>query len=361
LIALAFFGIWGSLRMQVETDFTKNFRASSQLVRGYQVVESQLGGAGVWDIMLPAPVNLTEDYLDSVLQLEEHLRQIQADNGSAALRLTKVLSIADANAAACTSSWLASLPLVTRLEGMRAAMPVFTQALLTPTSMTADVRWLRIMLRSHEQITAAQKDRLIELVTQKVAQFTTSEQWLRHFQQPPPAAEVTGYYVMLGRLVGSILSDQWKCFLLATLGILLIMTLATRSFYLALAALVPNALPVFLVLGAMGWCGLSVNMGAAMIAAVSMGLSIDSSIHYLLHMQRQMRLGRPAIKAMRSAQENVGLALVLATAALIAGFLSLCFSQFVPTIVFGVLVSLTMLGGLIGNLIVLPLLVAPRK
>ena len=64
---------------------------------------------------------------------------------------------------------------------------------------------------------------------------------------------------------------------------------------------------------------------------------------------------------MRSAQENVGLALVLATAALMAGFLSLCLSQFVPTIVFGVLVSLTMLGGLIGNLIVLPLLIAPRR
>ncbi len=139
------------------------------------------------------------------------------------------------------------------------------------------------------------------------------------------------------------------------------MTIATRSLKLAVAALIPNALPVFLVLGAMGWMGMSVNMGAAMIAAVSMGLSIDSSIHYLLHIKRQVATGRPEVKAMRSAQENVGLALVLATAALMAGFLSLCVSQFVPTIVFGVLVSLTMLGGLIGNLIVLPLLIAPRK
>ncbi len=162
---------------------------------------------------------------------------------------------------------------------------------------------------------------------------------------------------MLGRLVSNVLSDQWICFLLATLGILVVTTIATRSLRQALAALVPNALPVFLVLGAMGWMGMSVNMGAAMIAAVSMGLSIDSSIHYLSHMRRLTVSGKPAVKAMRSAQENVGLALVLATLALMAGFLSLCVSQFVPTIVFGVLVTLTMLGGLIGNLVVLPLLI----
>ncbi len=145
---------------------------------------------------------------------------------------------------------------------------------------------------------------------------------------------------MLGRLVSNVLSDQWLCFLLATIGILVITTIATRSLRQALAALVPNALPVFLVLGAMGWMGMSVNMGAAMIAAVSMGLSIDSSIHYLAHMRRLVTGGKPEVKAMRSAQENVGLALVLATLALMAGFLSLCVSQFVPTIVFGVLVTL---------------------
>ena len=77
-------------------------------------------------------------------------------------------------------------------------------------------------------------------------------------------------------------------------------------------------------------------------------------------MRRQTQSGRPAVKAMRSAQENVGLTLVLATVALMAGFLSLCFSQFVPTVVFGVLVSLTMLDGLVGNLIILPLLIAGK-
>ncbi len=72
-----------------------------------------------------------------------------------------------------------------------------------------------------------------------------------------------------------------------------------------------------------------VNMGAATIAAVSMGLSIDSSIHYLMHYQNRLRSGDRPLKSLRSAQENVGFAVVLATVALIAGFLALAVSEFV--------------------------------
>jgi uncharacterized protein len=361
LVVLAVLGVWGSLRMQVETDFTRNFREDSSLVRGYRLVESELGGAGVWDVMLPAPRDITADYLAQIHQLQGRLRDLQVGTGARPLRLTKVLSIADADQAAQSGTLLSALPVAARLEGMRAALPAFTGALLTPTDHPEPTRWLRIMLRSREQAPAQQKWQLIEAVQREVADFTASPAWQAQFASVnAPAAEVTGYYIMLVRLVSSILSDQWRCFLLATVGIFITMTLATRSPWLGAAALVPNALPIFLVLGGMGWIGMRVNMGAAMIAAVSMGLSIDSSIHYLMHMQRLAARGIPLAKAVRSAQENVGLALVLSTIALIAGFLSLCVSQFVPTIVFGVLVSLTMLGGLIGNLVVLPLLIAPR-
>jgi predicted RND superfamily exporter protein len=310
--------------------------------------------------MLPAPLTITESYLASVRQLEDQLRSIETSEAAGKLKLTKVLSMADAEQAARSGPLLAALPLSARLEGMRHAMPVFSGALLTAASKDEPTRWLRIMLRSREQSSAEAKSELVDEVNRTVTQFTQTPEWQQHFSSAPPAAEVTGYYVMLGRLVSNVLSDQWLCFLLATVGILIVTTIATRSLRQAAAALVPNALPVFLVLGGMGWLGMSVNMGAAMIAAVSMGLSIDSSIHYLSHMRRLVIGGKNEVKAMRSAQENVGLALVLATAALIAGFMSLCFSQFVPTIVFGLLVTLTMLGGLIGNLIVLPLLISRK-
>ncbi|MCC6508111.1 MAG: MMPL family transporter, partial [Pirellulaceae bacterium] len=362
LFGLALLGISGGFMMRVETDYTKNFSSSSPIVRGYEIIERELGGAGVWDVMLPIPAPLNRDALAQVIELEQALRTLQVMDGQEPLALSKVLSMADAELASRHGPLLAALPVSARLSGIRAAMPEFSSVLLTSHTDPANgLHWLRIMLRSHERVGAPAKNELVRAVRSSVEQFTQRPEWQALFSQPPPAAEVAGYTVMLGKLVASILSDQWKCFLLATLGILAVMTVATRSLKLALIAIVPNALPISLVLGAMGWMGLRINMGAAMIAAVSLGLSVDSSIHYLLHYRRALKQkGRP-LKALQSAQENVGLAVVLSTIALVAGFISLATSEFIPTVVFGTLASLTMLGGLLGNLVVLPILIAPRQ
>ena len=92
---------------------------------------------------------------------------------------------------------------------------------------------------------------------------------------------MTGFFVLLTNLIQSTTSDQWLTFALSTGGILLMMLCAFRSPVLAVVAIVPNTLPVFMVSGLLGWLGLKINMGSAMIAAASMGLSVDSSAHYI--------------------------------------------------------------------------------
>jgi predicted RND superfamily exporter protein len=124
----------------------------------------------------------------------------------------------------------------------------------------------------------------------------------------------------------------------------------------ALIALVPNALPILMVTGLMGWIGLKINMGAAMIAAVSVGLSVDSSIHYISFFRRARAGGKTVADALDEVQQSVGRAMVFSTLALVVGFTVLTISEFVPTIYFGSLVALSMLGGLVGNLVILPLL-----
>jgi predicted RND superfamily exporter protein len=99
-------------------------------------------------------------------------------------------------------------------------------------------------------------------------------------------------------------------------------------------------------------------MGAAMIASVSMGLSIDSSVHYITAFRRFRASGLGLHESLAAVHQSVGRAMVFSTLALVVGFSALCLSQFVPTIYFGALVGLTMLGGLAGNLVILPLLLA---
>jgi predicted RND superfamily exporter protein len=135
------------------------------------------------------------------------------------------------------------------------------------------------------------------------------------------------------------------------------MAVAFRSFALSLATLIPNILPVFWLFGTMGWLGIRINMGAAMIAAVSVGLSVDGSIHYVMSYQRLRRLGLSLDEALQTVQGSVGRAAVLATLALAVGFSTLMVSEFIPTVYFGTLVTLTMIGGLLGNLVALPLLI----
>ena len=70
----------GVTRLEVETDFTNNFRSDSPIVTSYQFIERHLGGAGVWDVIVPAPRVLTDEYLQRVRRLEQRLREITVDD-----------------------------------------------------------------------------------------------------------------------------------------------------------------------------------------------------------------------------------------------------------------------------------------
>jgi predicted RND superfamily exporter protein len=345
----------GIPRLEVETDFTKNFRAGSPIVRSYQMIETQLGGAGVLDVILPAPERLDWQFLQQVGQLEEQLRRqvavpIGADGEVS--RLTKVISLADAVQAAIPAevAQVTPAPLLDAMAAsaiavMRTRMPEFFRALHGEDPRQPGQHYLRIMMRAHERQPSEAKRELIQQVE-------------RISRSAFPEAEVTGLFVLLTRLIDSVLRDQWLTFGLAAIGVACMMTLAFRSIRLALVALIPNTAPILIVLGMMGWLGLRINLGAAMIAAVSMGLSVDSSIHYITSFRRARQQGESLSAAIHAVQHTVGRAMVYSTLALVVGFSVLCTSQFVPTIYFGVLVGLSMLGGLAGNLVVLPLLLS---
>ncbi len=341
----------GMTRLEIETDFTRNFRRDSPIVAAYTFIEDNLGGAGVWDVMIPAPAKLDDAYVGRVLDLERDLRAItiRDDAGQSIQGLTKVLSLVDGIEAAGINPLLERIPPELKAKGMAATMPNFVKALRTDSDETDEPHYLRIMLRAREQQSAAEKEQLIERVTEVAEQYFPAT-------ATAPAAQVTGYYVLLTNLINSVLRDQWACFAVATVGVGIMMTIAFRSLVLACVALVPNVIPVFAVMGMLGWLGLKVNMGAAMIAAVSMGLSVDSSIHYISFFLRARAAGMSVPDAISDVQQSVGRSATYSTLALMVGFLALCSSQFVPTIYFGCLVSLAMLGGLVGNVVVLPFL-----
>lgn len=334
--ALFLIAIPGLLRLQIETDFSKNFKPSSSIVQSLQFVESRLGGAGSWEVSFDTPPELDDEFLEKIMQLTEQLRELTRNDDT-----IRVLSLTD----------VADLP--PRIFGPARALARIRnkQPELIENFYNAQTQRMRIVLRSAEQQPSENKATQIAMVRRCVNDFFEQHQQLP--QDTPPAA--SGMFVLLAELILSLLSDQLLSFLVACGGILVCMTVAFRSLRIGIVSLFPNIFPVAIVMGLLGWLGTPVNIGTAMITSVSMGLTVDSTIHYITAFER-LRKTHSITQALQLAHAGAGRAVAFAHLALVAGFLVLTASRFVPLVYFGALLSLSLIGGVFGDLVLLPLL-----
>lgn len=307
----------------VETNFTKNFKRNSIVVQGYEYVESRLGAAGLVDVVVDAPPDLNEDFQERVRSCQERLRGIPGVE-----KATSLVDLLDLMKASRVT-----------LLGLRLTQPPEVKQF-----WNAKTERFRIVLRVREQQSTCDKDRVLREIDETVRTSFG------------PRAEVTGLYLLLVHLIDSLLADQWTSLALSATGILLMMTLAFRSLRMGVVAFLPNLVPIAVTVGLMGWVGLKISVATAMIQSISMGMAVDFSIHYLHRYRLERRRGLGFYPALDATHRSTGQAMVFAECALILGFGILTLSNFVPTIHFGLLVSLAMVGGLVGNLVVLPVL-----
>lgn len=365
VVAVVLGGFYVS-RLTTNTSFLKNFRADSPIVSAYVRIEERLGGAGVMDVMIPAPDRITPEFLNRVRELEDRLRSIRVGSQQD-VRLTKVLSLADADAVAAQVTMLSFVSPDVRLAGMRSAIPTFAEALLTfpnpvddhssqseqrseqPSEPPSQPRWLRIMLRTQEDLSGPDKTALTEAVRNEVGSST----W-----NAPRRPVVTGYSVLMANLVNSLVRDQWWALTTAWLFVGIILWWSTRRFGEMIAALVVNTIPILVVLSFTGLFGGELDLGSAMIGAVSIGLSIDGSVHFLSGYHRRLHRGHRAAESAIESAADLGTPILLASLALVIGFAVLITSPFVPTSTFGLLVSVTLALSSIANLTLLPALVS---
>jgi predicted RND superfamily exporter protein len=363
LIAITLPGLW---MMQVETDFSKNFRESSPIVQSLKFVEARLGPAGSWDVAFDVPEPLNNSFLMQTRQLTNRLKELK--NAGLTLDVLSLNDAIDIPPRVPTSA-------VARLERLQNR-----QGDLVESFYNTDRRRMRIVLRSPEQQTTEAKLAQIQKVREVVEthfQSVLKEAALAAGDElsedgeavgDSPAklvidaptkstatesATASGLFVLMARIINSLLEDQVKSFLWACFGTFACMAIAFRSIRIGLISLVPNVFPIILVTGALGLLNVPLNIGTAMIASVSMGFTC--SVHYIAAFEKALPvLGMT--RALQLAQASAGKAVVLAHIALVAGFLVLTVSEFIPLVYFGAILSLSMVGGLISDLILLPLL-----
>jgi len=169
---------------------------------------------------------------------------------------------------------------------------------------------------------------------------------------------LTGPFAVVHEMIDEIQRTQLWSFGMAALVVLALVAVFLRSFRLAVLALVPTLLPVVATLGAMGWRGVPLDVGSAMVAAIVIGVAVDDCIHVLSVYRRRRASGLARSVAMAQAVIQVGRAVVTSSIALALGFFALMLSSWSTIAHFGALAGLAILVALVAVVGVLPAWVA---
>ena len=165
---------------------------------------------------------------------------------------------------------------------------------------------------------------------------------------------VSGMLVLFNDMLQELFNSQRDTLAYVVLATLLMFLILLRSIKFALLGLIPNVLSAAAVVGFMGLAGIPLDMMTTTIAAISIGIGVDFAIHYLHRYRLELSGGADASKAVSVCHASIGRALYLTGLTIIVGFSVLVFSNFVPTIMFGLLVAVAMGLALIANLSLLP-------
>ena len=168
---------------------------------------------------------------------------------------------------------------------------------------------------------------------------------------------LTGLLVLYNNMLQSLFESQ-----ILTLGVVVLVLLGMfrilfRSLKLALIAIVPNLLAISVVLGVMGWLNVPLDMMTITIAAISIGIAVDNTIHYIYRFRYEFQFEHHYIQTIHQCHGSIGRALYYTSLTIISGFLILTLSNFIPSIYFGLLTALAMSIALLAALTLLPQLI----
>jgi predicted RND superfamily exporter protein len=172
---------------------------------------------------------------------------------------------------------------------------------------------------------------------------------------------LTGLLVLYNNMLQSLFSSQIKTLGVVFLAILLMFIVLFRSFTMAVLAIIPNILAATTILGLMGLLAIPLDIMTITIAAITIGIAVDDTIHYVHRFQEEYWVDKNYWYAIMRCHNSIGRAMYYTSLIITAGFSILALSNFIPTIYFGLLTGAAMITALIANLTLLPLLIAIFK
>jgi len=347
LIVLSVIGVF---QLKVETTLIEYLKDKNPLVEAVRHIESHLTGTSTLDVVFsfhdPGQVNEPEN-LARVEALQAYLQGEPIVTDSFSLvdilkRMNQVFHGGD--------------PAFYRLPESREEIAQY----LLLYSMSGEEEDLSRYVDDDHQ-TAVLASRLKTVSSAKMDRFLEEVKEHIRTEFTDLGARVTGISVLVTDSIDAIVRGQIQSLALALVLISLIMVALLWSVRLGLLSMVPTVIPILMTLGLMGWLGIPINTATAVISCVAIGIAVDDTIHYMTRFRKEYRnLPDEAVASFR-ALTSTGRALYLTSFVLTVGFSVLVFSHFRPIIYFGLLMAVTMVSALAGDLVLLPVLLMVLK
>jgi len=173
--------------------------------------------------------------------------------------------------------------------------------------------------------------------------------------------KLAGVLILFNNLLQSLFKSQILTLGLVMVGIFAMFMILFRNIKLSLIGVVPNFIAAFFILGIIGLLGIPLDMMTITIAAITIGIAVDNSIHYIYRFKEEFLKYKDYEKTLKICHSTVGVAILNTSITIVFGFSILVFSKFIPTIYFGVFTGIAMLLAMISVLTLLPSLILISK
>jgi hydrophobe/amphiphile efflux-3 (HAE3) family protein len=173
--------------------------------------------------------------------------------------------------------------------------------------------------------------------------------------------QFTGEGILINNAADYMALNQVTGFGQTFLVIGLIHAAMFMSFKAGFISLLPNVIPIVFNFGLMGFLGIPLNVGTSMIAAIALGIAVDDTVHFMVHYSRELNEVHEQEAATYRTLEALGRPIIYSSIALAAGFVILMFSNFIPTIYFGVLSAVVMIVAMVAEMTFTPILMMTTR
>ena len=171
----------------------------------------------------------------------------------------------------------------------------------------------------------------------------------------------TGILVLYNNMLQSLFDSQISSLGIVMFGIFLMLVFLFKSWKLAAIGMLPNLVACMAILGIMGLANIPLDLMTITIAAITVGIAVDNCIHYIYRFKENYQITNSYKETVSICNHTVGRAIKNTSLTIIVGFSILVFSNFWPTIYFGIFTALAMLIALVGSLTLLPILIIKTK